>query len=316
MTNVSKLLQAASLLLIGFGTLSLAPSVKAQTLFAGNLSDNRIETYNAATGALINSSFITGISPFNLTVDLSTNSLYVADNNTGYSYAYNATTGASLTGFTPVPPLFPFALSYSIAVQNGVLYRLGFGQVSSFNASTGSTINSDLTRTEGSSIAASGNTIFTSGAQVNAFSGSTGALIATLVTPGDVYPTSFGNSGAGIVVNGSVFYVANTPTNTVVSANATTGSINNLSLFYTPSIYRVATYNGVFFTVSSSGGSGNKIFAFDMTSGNALSGFTPVSSSNFYAGIAIIPEPSTYAMVAIGLGVIGIGFLRRRQAQA
>jgi len=77
-------------------TLASAFTAHAQVLYVANSTAGTIETYNATTVALINNSFVSGLSANDVngvTEDAGTNTLYVADYILGIK-AYNATTGA------------------------------------------------------------------------------------------------------------------------------------------------------------------------------------------------------------------------------
>ena len=61
-------------------------------------------------------------------------------------------------------------------------------------------------------------------------------------------------------------------------------------------------------------GAGAITFNATDATGNALSGFSSTVNPAAFAVTAAVPEPESYALAMIGLGIFGFGFLRRRQA--
>ena len=69
--------------------------VLGNTLYVSNFFDNRVSTYRADTGAVINSNFITGVRGASA-LTLAGNTLYVGAANDGTVGTYNASTGAAI----------------------------------------------------------------------------------------------------------------------------------------------------------------------------------------------------------------------------
>lgn len=166
-----------------------------------------VSTYNATTGALINPSFITGLSsPGRLLV--SGNTLFVENGDVGpraFSIGtYNASNGAAINpNFITTGPSNPNGLAFTgIALLGNTLFvadygfgALGAGTVGEYDGTTGTAINSNfisgLNGPEG--LALLGNTLFVSSTgpfpppvaagTVGAYNATTGAAInANLIT--------------------------------------------------------------------------------------------------------------------------------------
>lgn len=113
-------------------------AVSSNTLYV--IYNSSVETLNATTGAVINASFITGLTkPFNLIV--SGNSLYLASIGGANTVTeYDASTGSLIPSFqSPSGLQSPTGL----ALVGNTLYiaNNGNGDIGAYNASTGATIN-------------------------------------------------------------------------------------------------------------------------------------------------------------------------------
>ena len=92
--NLMKSRALAGLFLSAIALCILSSSARAQ-LYVSQQGNNTVAEYDATTGALINSTFITGVSnPFSLA--LSGNNLFVAEFSGGRVGEYDATTGAAV----------------------------------------------------------------------------------------------------------------------------------------------------------------------------------------------------------------------------
>lgn len=298
--------RGAALLVVGLGVLA-APESKAQvnTLYAANIVSQMIETYDATTGALINSSFITGATrTTGMAVDPISNTLYLADFVQNTVKAYNATTGAPMPGFTTITGL---TSPGDLTVSNGVLYvtNPGAGQVRTYNAATGALDNASFISATSLAPAVIGSTLYLilNNNSVSSYSPTTGAAISNPMTTGF-------NTPGGLAGVGTLLYVAQNGGNVIATVDTTTGLVINPAFASLPSVYGITYLNGVLYAAAAASGVSNKIVAFDATSGAALPGFTPVSSSAVYTRIVAVPEPSTLALLGLGVGFAG--FLRRR----
>lgn len=124
-------------------------AVQAQ-LYVGVQNNNTIAEYNAATGAAINSSLVSGLGlPEGIAI--SGNNLFIASDKTGTPGVgvigeYNATTGAAINSSLVSVPGFGSSqsLSLDIAVSGNVLYvaNQGSGAIGDYDATTGAAIGS------------------------------------------------------------------------------------------------------------------------------------------------------------------------------
>ena len=95
--NVTKW-DSAGVAVAGFTTINLASAIglalNGNDLFVSNLNTT-VSRYNATTGALLNASFVTGLSSA-AGMEVLNNTLYVASYGVGRVGTYNATTGAAI----------------------------------------------------------------------------------------------------------------------------------------------------------------------------------------------------------------------------
>ena len=127
-------------------TLHLAAPVTALTVAGGSLfvadDSGTVGQYDATTGAPINASLITGLSPDNYGLAVAGGSLFVANLDSGTIGQYDAATGA------PTNASFVTGLSgpTGLAVSGGDLFVTNFygGTVGQYDATTGAVINASL----------------------------------------------------------------------------------------------------------------------------------------------------------------------------
>lgn len=240
--------------------------------------------YNATTGAAINSSLITGLSlPGGLAI--SGNNLYVLDRNAGTIGEYNATTGAAIhstlvSGLSAASPLHIVLSGNSLYVVN--FNPGGTGSVGEYNATTGAAINSSLVSGLGlpEGIAISGNNLYIASDEsgtpgvgvIGEYNATTGAAINSSL----VSVPGFGSTESlslDINVSGNVLYIANQGSGAIGEYNATTGAA--------------------------------------IGSGTLISGLNTSEDEPGAIGIEPVPEPSTWVMLAGGLGGLLAWRLRR-----
>jgi hypothetical protein len=164
-------------------------AVSGTNLLAAYWGNSGVYDYNANTGALISSTFVSVSAPAGLAVV--GNDLYVASNAGGGGVGeYNATTGAAIS-----PSLITGLGLYSpmgIAVSGTDLFIATGGggglndAIGEYNATTGATINASLT-TLGSpwALGVSGNTLYAStntGASIDEINATTGASTGSFST--------------------------------------------------------------------------------------------------------------------------------------
>ena len=176
----------------GFTALGLA--VLGNTLYVADRAGGNIRTYNATTGALINSAFVAGAangSPADLAI--AGNVLYVLKSvaNTGVS-AYDVNTGAALAGFVPIST----STYFSMAVSGNTLYVSsdnGGGSIGTYNATTGAAINAAFITGTGTvrGLRVFNNTLYVSrflNGAVGTYDATTGAAINSTFLGGPVGP--------------------------------------------------------------------------------------------------------------------------------
>ena len=184
----------------------------------GAIATASVSEYNAATGAAINTEFITNLGgPVELA--LSGNDLFVANASTVGEY--NATTGAPIDAnlFT-LPNGNPVT---ALVLSGADLFVASFeGTVGEYNASTGAVINANLITGLGnvsvSGLALSGNDLFVSNGttRVGEYNASSGAAInANLIT---------GLVPFGLLLSDNTLFVADDSTDTVGEYNASTAA--------------------------------------------------------------------------------------------
>ncbi len=252
--------------------------VSGSNLFAINRDENTVSKYDATTGAVINANFITGLDyPVNLAIF--GNDLFVANY---HSYAvgeYDATTGATINAnFITMNSQGTGGLSISgtdLYVTNNVTKTLG-----EYNAITGAAIDASLaTGIVSDSIVISGNTLFV--ASPGVFVGASNKVSTYNVTTGAPINANFisGLSNIGYIAlssDGHHLFVENR------STDYTTGSVG----------------------------------VYDATTGAAIN--THLVTGVSYPGsiaVATVPEPSTFALLAVGAVAVA-GYVWRRRSCA
>jgi outer membrane protein assembly factor BamB len=194
-------------------------AVEGNTLYVAN-EDGAVGKYDAATGAAINSRFITGTQFFPRALVAQDNTLFVACFCFGTIGKYDAGTGKAINA-NFITAGFPTALAL---LGNRLLVLDASASVREYNATTGEATNANLiTRSSGhSGLAARGNTLFVADfgrGTVGKYDATTGKVI-------DVnFITSAGLPTALALLDNTLF-VAN-ETGTIGKYDATTGEAIN-----------------------------------------------------------------------------------------
>ena len=278
------------------GILSVV-STASSVLYVANQTKGTIETYNPATGALIKTNFVTGLTnPWGVTVDASLNTLYVADLGSGGSgsgvKAYNATSGASIFTLTMPRPIDVQVSGPMLYVSNYSLNKIG-----TYNATNGAVINAAFIPINASAqgIILSGGEIFTANnsGSVSAYNASTGTTVSNPLVTGLSSP-EFITSSAGAL------YVTDSTAGKIRSYNPTTGAAINSNLVSLSGAFGVTYFNNALYaTVNKSAGT---ITAYDL-SGNPLAGFTTISNpGNYYSGLGKELPSDTMLLTLVGRG--------------
>src|SRR5260221_1762400 len=194
-------------------------AVQGNTLFVANESGS-VGKYDAATGAAINPSFITGMQFFPQGLAVRGNILFVANFGFGTVGKYDASTGEAINA-NFITAGFPTALALS---GNRLFVLDATGSVREYNATTGVAINANLITqlSAPSGLAAQSNTLFVANfgsSTVGKYDASTGEAINANFITGAGLPTA-------LALLDDTLFVAN-QSGTVGKYNATTGQAIN-----------------------------------------------------------------------------------------
>ena len=284
--------------------LTLLPGHARAQLYVGFTNDSIVRVYNAATGAVINASLVSGslnIAPSSLA--LLQNKLFVTSASGVAVNEYNATTGAVIqNNFIVTNQNTP--TGFTISGNNFYLSNPNGGTVGEYDATTGAAITAPLISLAGpGATAISGNNLFVvqSGLnRVGEYNATTGAalnasFISTALTI------------AGIAVSGNNLYVANGGSQ-VSEYNATTGAL--ISAHF---VTGLNSANGIAVTgnalyVVNAGATFNQgsIGEYDASTGAAINA-SLVTGLNFPRSIVIAPEPgSAGVVIAFALGAVAL----------
>jgi glutamine cyclotransferase len=280
-------------LLTGF--ISSLENSKASVLYVTDNGAGVVGTYDSITGSAINSAFITGIGgPTGIAFD--GNQLYVGHDN-GYVGQYNLTTGAAvnstlISGLNSVNGL--------AVLDNNLFYaNWGNSTFGKFDLTTLNKIGSySVSQYRAFGLAIYGDTLLAAGRSgIGQYNTSTGAQIKGIDSSGPVN---------GIAVAGNYLYAAYNTLGTIGRFNLAdgTGSYNFITGLNTP---RGVAIDGNNLFVSS----GTSIAQYNATTGATINS-SFISGLNIPVYIAIVPEPSTYAL--FGLGALALVVAYRRKA--
>ena len=298
------------------GTSHAAPTIYVSSFNNGSGSEPAFNADGtAASGYTAPSGFG---DPEGVAVDPATNTLYVADAAHNTISTFNATTGAATNiGFASAAGLNqPYGMlqvgSNLLVANNGN----GSNTILAFNAAngqagTGFTSPTGLNGPAG--LASLGTTLFVSNLgnnTVGAYNLAMGGAAVSSFTP-----ISGLNGPLGLAVYGNDLFVANNDGSTVGEYNATTGAVINASFVTGLSQPWGLAVLGGNLLAANDGGTTVGEYGIPAT---ATLGNTPTSSNaNFLIGldfpdfIAVVPEPSTWAFVAAGVGLLGLTLRRR-----
>jgi len=184
-----------------------------------------VGTYNATTGAAINSNFITGLTAI-VGAAVSSNILYLADFNNQIIRTFNATTGAVINNTFITDSL---SGANSLFISGNTLYVSNFNNstITTYNATTGATINGSFITTglnNPRSIYVQNNYLYTANQGsgiVTRHNATTGAFVDNFIT-GISNPT-------GLSINGNMLYLTLLYNNTISQYDASTGNVINAS---------------------------------------------------------------------------------------
>lgn len=283
-------------------------------IFEANEGVGTIGEYDATTGALIGTP-ITGLNtPTGLA--LAGSNLVVANYNgpTGGnsgSVAEYTTSGQAVSGFSPITGL-PQPISVSVSGSDLFVATNGAGNggaIGEYDARTGAAVNASLIRGLATpvSVLASGSSLYV------LTGGSSGSLLRYSLSGSQVgAPTTLASSlsfPSAITLSGGDLFVASAANSGTIAEYTTSGSLVNPSLatgfdsvFASPGGLAVSG-NNLYVTNASVTGS---VSEFNATTGAAIGTNPLISGLHTPEGIVLVavPELSSYAMIAFGVGML------------
>ena len=278
--------------LIPFAAAALLSAGAQAQMFVTNYGSGTVGKYDAATGAAIDPSFITGLGhPTDMVIDANQH-LFVS------SWAgvreYDAISGALLN------PAFITQNAISMTLdRHGHLFVGSYnGLISRYDASTGQVINdSYISSAHPFGLAAddSGHLFASTGSvlEIQQFDAENGARLNDRF----VAQIALGDP-AGIALDGKGhLFVANNSPSHISEYDAVTGATINANLFYVKSAWGIAVADdGDVFATSGDTLSDGNVYRYDATTGQVTAFITGL---NVPQAIAFLPEPSTLALIGI-----------------
>lgn len=276
-------------------------------------SNGTVSVYNAATGATITTSLISGLD-YPQGLALSGTNLWVV---TGSQLNdYNATTGAPLKSISVSDEAMGLALSGSLLYL--VDYNAGTqtSTIAEYNAITGGTVSATLVSglANAFGIAASGNSLFVT----NFSTPQSGAVLEYNASTGQM-TGSFGqemDEPQGVAVSGSYLYVT-TITGALGRFNTTTGAGSTLA--NGPGALEELAVSGSDIYVGSypPNLTGGELSEYSAVTGALLHASLPTDGSVQYPSYIVVspvPEPGAWWAGLVGFLAMG-GFWRMRSAR-
>lgn len=268
------------------GSLLIKPAI-TQVLFAANIDLNRIETYDAATGAQINDALVTNVtSMWGITV--ASNRLFVSSlNGADNVRAYDAWTGAYLFD------LPGSRMGIDVAVVGGTVYVSVYNQgVRSYDVATGAAINTNLVKSSygaGQGFAVSTARIYTAmngAAVVRRWDAGSGDLIDESFANTLSFPTD-------VELDGDMMFVAAggaTLGRKVGLYDVITGVVINDAFVSQDGMRYLAAAEGALYVSSAAASVG--VGAYEADSGVPLAGFTMITG-NFNGVCSAVLTPKS-----------------------
>jgi len=302
-SNWRPLRRALSTLLLGTAVLLAMPRSACAQLFVANFNSNTVGEYDANTGAINPNFSIMGLSqPRGLA--LSDDNLYVANNHSNTVGVYDATTGRAMNASLITGLDGPTSLAIS---ANNLLYVAnGNNTVGVYDAGTGHTINASLIK-EGLSapvgLAISGADLFVANSgpphTVGEYDATTGNLIKAIT----------GLSPQGLAISGTDLFVANSG-NAVDVYNTMTGATASLITTGLDNPTSLAISGNNLYVLND--GPSPTVRKYNATTGVINTEFFTGPLNQDPQGLAVIPEPSTWSLIAVG-GVALLGIMHRKK---
>jgi hypothetical protein len=270
----------------------------AQTIYAASTSTS-VGEYDAS-GNVINSSFITGVPNFIMSLAVSGNDVYVGTyDNIGI---YNAGNGSLITNIsTSYTPWF-----LAVSGTNLLAGYWGNAGVYDYNANTGALINSTFVQvSDPLGLAVAGNDLYVAGnGGVGEYNATTGAAINSSLITGL-------NNPMGIAISGTDLFVATGGAGqanySIGEYNATTGATINASLTTLWSPWALGISGNTLYA-SNNSETTTPIVEINATTGASIGSFSTEGGSAL--AVQAVPEPCTGAFI---MGAAGLAWLVRRR---
>jgi len=298
------------ILALTFGVVLVAGAgyAKAQVIYVSNDYNGTVGKYNATTGAAINAAFVTGLD-YPVGIAVSGNDLFVVNRRANTIGKYNATTGATINASLVSGLSTPIGVVVSgnnLYVANN--WSANGSSIGKYDATTGATINNNFIPWGGGSglnwpgyMAISGNSLFVANeVTIGEYDATTGASLNVPFALNSEHPN-------GLAVSENNLFAINA-TGSIFKYNILTGT--KINTFFTglngPQDIDVL---GNTLYVSK----GNKISQYDATTGVLIndSFITASPPQTLLSGIAVVPEPSTYALFGLGALALIVAYRRK-----
>ena len=309
---------AAVLLALAPGRAAADPPVIFVSSANGGTPNGDVPAFSAtgatATNYTTPSSFQ---NPQGLAYDPANNTLYVADNGTSKIRTFNVTTGAETTASTGFTSATGLSSPYGLAYSGGMLYAANSSAntVTAYNAANGAQITSFTSPTGLShpfGLAVSGTMLYVASEQGNTITAFNLAMGTTTFTINDP------NTPTAVALYGNDLFVSNLGNITVSEYDATTGNVINASFAAnTSGAYGLAILGNLLLVASDETKGGVDAYGIPAmaTTGNMPTSITPgfITNLNQPFFIAVVPEPSTWALLGVGIAGLGVVTLRQRR---
>jgi len=290
---------------------SAMPDTALGQIYVVEAGNFRIGEYTTS-GATMNAALVTGFN-FPDGIAVSGGNLWVLDDFAGRIGEYNATTGAVVNASVVSGLIAPvgFALSGSnLFVVNAGTRASNFtdGSIGEYTTS-GATVNASLVSGLNSpeDIAVSGSNLFVTnsgGGTIGEYNATTGATVNAALITGLATPR-------GIAVSGGNLFVSNRDSGSIGEYTTSGATVNAALVTGISSPWGIAVSGSKLFVVSQADVNIGPGSIEEYTTSGATVNAALVSGLYNPNVIAVVPEPSTFALAALGFAALAVWRLRR-----